>query len=174
MPASTRTPTRPPTSTPTRSLIRTRSRTRTLTIAVVSSAVALAFAAVVAVPAVTDWYHNRHEEAASYSSGKEAKADRASVPRWLPDDAKRVEYAMRTTGGDRILKAVLPAASPPASCEPREPDAGPRPPAITASWFPSDAGQRAAVRCGPYYAYMEGHTLYAWQANADWMAENRG
>ena len=78
-------------------------------------------------------------------SGKEAKGDRASVPRWLPDDAKHIEYAMRTTGGDRLLKAALPAATLPPTCEPHKPGAATRPPAITAGLVP-EAGRTAPAR----------------------------
>ena len=80
---------------------------------------------------------------------------------------------MRTTGGDRLLKAALPAATLPPTCEPHKPGAATRPPAITASWFPKRAGQRPLARCGSYNAYLEGHTLYAWQVNEDWAAANR-
>ncbi|MCT9090115.1 hypothetical protein N4G70_14740 [Streptomyces sp. ASQP_92] len=152
---------------------RARTRTRNVVITVVSVAVALGFAAVVAVPAAKDWFQNRHDQAASYSSGKEAKADRASVPRWLPDGAKRVEYAMKTTGGDRLLKAALPSSALPADCKPHQAAATPNPPAIKASWFPRNAERRTSARCGLHYAYMEGNTLYAWQANDDWIAANR-
>ena len=48
-------------------------RTRTVVLAVLAIAVTIGFAAVVAVPAAKDWYQNRHDEAASYRSGKEAK-----------------------------------------------------------------------------------------------------
>ncbi|WP_328307814.1 hypothetical protein OG432_04160 [Streptomyces sp. NBC_00442] len=157
----------------TRTRTRTKTRTRTLVLAVVSIAVAIGFAAVVAVPAAKDWYQNRHDESASYTSGKEAKADRASVPRWLPDDAMHVEYAMRTTGGDRLLKATLPTSSLPATCAPTTPAPAAHPPGIKSSWFPGHAAQRPVTRCGLYYAYLEGHTLYAWQANADWVAANK-
>ncbi|MFG3281896.1 hypothetical protein [Streptomyces sp. NPDC048111] len=149
------------------------SRTRAAVLSGVACAVGLAFAAVVAGPAAKDWYDNRHDEAASYSSGKEAKRDRASVPRWLPDEAKRIEYAMKTTGGDRLLKATLPSSSLPEGCAPHKPEAAPPPPAIGSAWFPRHAEQRAAARCGLYYAYMEGNTLYAWQANDDWIAANK-
>ncbi|MFI6474163.1 MULTISPECIES: hypothetical protein [unclassified Streptomyces] len=150
-----------------------RTRTRTIVLAAVSVAVALGFAAVVAVPAAKDWFQNRHDEAASYSSGKEAKGDRASVPRWLPDGAKRIEYAMKTTGGDRLLKATLPSATLPPTCKPHKPDTAPKPPGMKSAWFPKHAEQRAAARCDLYYAYMEGNTLYAWQANEDWVAANK-
>ncbi|MEU8963737.1 hypothetical protein AB0C89_18820 [Streptomyces sp. NPDC048491] len=149
---------------------RTPRRPRTIVITVVSVLVALGFAAVVAVPAAKDWYQNRHDEAASYRSGQEAKGDRASVPRWLPDGAKRIEYAMKTTGGDRLIKATLPSPALPATCTPHKPDTAPSPPAIRSTWFPKNAEQRVAARCGLYYAYMEGNTLYAWQANDDWVA----
>ncbi|RCH68948.1 hypothetical protein DT019_09925 [Streptomyces sp. SDr-06] len=149
-----------------------RTRNRTVVLTVASVAVALGFAGFVAVPAAQDWYTNRHDEAASYSSGKEAKGDRASVPRWLPDEAKRIEYAMKTTGGDRLLKATIPTGSLPPTCKPDQP-ASPKPPAMKATWFPKHAEQRAAARCDLYYAYMEGNTLYAWQANEDWVSANK-
>ncbi|CAM5613723.1 hypothetical protein AB0M94_12190 [Streptomyces xanthochromogenes] len=150
---------------------RTPRRPRTIAVTAVSVLVALGFAAFVAVPAAKDWYQNRHDEAASYRSGKEAKGDRVSVPRWLPDEARRIEYAMKTTGGDRLIKAALPSRAFPAGCKPHKPDTTPRPPAIRSTWFPKNAEQRAQARCGLYYAYMEGNTLYAWQANDDWAAE---
>ncbi|MFD9630602.1 hypothetical protein [Streptomyces violascens] len=148
-------------------------RTRTVVLTVLSVAVALGFAAVVAVPAAKDWYQNRHDEAASYRSGKEAKGDRVSVPRWLPDEAKRIEYAMKTTGGDRLLKATLPSATLPPACKPHKPGTAPKPPAMKSAWFPRHAEQRTAARCGLYYAYLEGNTLYAWQANDDWIQANK-
>ncbi|MFI6686774.1 hypothetical protein [Streptomyces sp. NPDC050485] len=150
-----------------------RPRARTLVIAVASVAVALGFAAVVAVPAAQDRYQNRHDEASSYRSGKEAKGDRVSVPRWLPDEARHIEYAMKTTGGDRLLKATLPSADFPATCTPHKPATAPQPPAIKSAWFPKNAEGRTAARCDLYYAYMDGNTLYAWQANDDWIAANK-
>ncbi|MEV5951015.1 hypothetical protein [Streptomyces sp. NPDC051993] len=151
-----------------------RPKTRTLVLAVASVAVALGFAAFVAVPAAKDWYQNRHNEASSYHSGKEAKRDRASVPRWLPDEARHIEYAMKTTGGDRLLKATLRSAALPATCKPHQPATPPRPPAIKPPWFPKHAEARTTARCDLYYAYMDGNILYAWQANEDWTAANKG
>ncbi|MFF0434149.1 hypothetical protein ACFYU9_18205 [Streptomyces sp. NPDC004327] len=134
---------------------------------------ALAFTGLVAAPAVSDWWDGRHDEYGSYATGAAAKADRASVPRWLPDEAGSVEYAMRTTGGDRALKAALPAAALPAGCTVLTPDT-PRPaPALTPDWLPKDARAKATARCGLYYAYADGHTLYGWQDDRDWIKDNK-
>ncbi|MFD8146708.1 hypothetical protein [Streptomyces sp. NPDC059708] len=129
-----------------------------------------ALAAVVALPAAADWYEHRHEQSDDYATGAEAKKDRASVPRWLADDAASVRYAMKTTGGERLLKADLPGGRLPAGCEPAAP-AGAKPPQITAECFPEGAESKAAARCGLYYAYMDGTTLYAWQHNDDWIKD---
>ncbi|WP_369373497.1 hypothetical protein [Streptomyces sp. cg36] len=151
---------------------RRRTRARTVGLTVAGGAVVAAFAAVVVVPAAVDWFENRHDLASSYATGSKAKADRESVPRWLPDDARAVEYAMKTTGGDRLLKATLPKGGLPAACTPFKESAAPRPPALKAGWFPKSAANPTA-RCGLYYVYAEGDTLYAWQAHDDWVASNK-
>ncbi|WP_254811770.1 hypothetical protein [Streptomyces cavourensis] len=71
---------------------------RGVLVGVVGTVVVLGVAGAVAVPQAREWYEGRHEQTASYATGKAAKAERPSVPRWLPDDAASVEYAMRTTG----------------------------------------------------------------------------
>ncbi|MEV7416249.1 hypothetical protein [Streptomyces sp. NPDC089919] len=135
--------------------------------------VGLGFVAAVAVPAAADWYDKRHDESATYATGAAAKSERASVPGWLPDGATGVRYAMKTTGGDRLLKAALPEERLPAQCRPTPRAATGAAPALAASWFPQGAGPRATARCGSYYVYLDGHTLYGWQHNADWIAENK-
>ncbi|MBV7244511.1 MULTISPECIES: hypothetical protein [Streptomyces] len=146
---------------------------RGVLIGVVAAVAVLGVAGAVAVPEAKEWYDGRHEQSSSYATGKEAKKERESVPRWLPDDAASVEYAMRTTGGERILKATLRDGSLPAQCEPLGGKNAPDP-EISASWFPSGAASSAKGRCGSYYVSLKDHTLYAWQTNDDWIAENRG
>ncbi|MFJ7083834.1 hypothetical protein ACIQU8_11425 [Streptomyces griseus] len=146
---------------------------RGVLIGVVAAVAVLGVAGAVAVPEAKEWYDGRHEQTSSYATGKEAKKERESVPRWLPDDAASVEYAMRTTGGERILKATLRNGSLPAQCEPLGGKNAPDP-EISASWFPSGAASSAKGRCGSYYVSLKDHTLYAWQTNDDWIAENRG
>ncbi|MFB7403086.1 hypothetical protein ACFC36_16425 [Streptomyces rubiginosohelvolus] len=144
---------------------------RGVLIGVVGAVAVLGVAAAVAVPEAKEWYDGRHEQTSSYATGKDAKEERESVPRWLPDDASSVEYAMRTTGGERILKATLHDGRLPAQCEAlggSAPD-----PEISASWFPSGTASSAKGRCGSYYVALEDHTLYAWQTNDDWVDENR-
>ncbi|MCX4711398.1 hypothetical protein ABTY35_01055 [Streptomyces fimicarius] len=145
---------------------------RGVLIGVVAAVAVLGVAGAVAVPEAKEWYDGRHEQTSSYATGKEAKKERESVPRWLPDDAASVEYAMRTTGGERILKATLRDGRLPAQCEPLGGKNAPDP-EISASWFPSGTASSAQGRCGSYYVSLEDHTLYAWQTNDDWVAENR-
>ncbi|MER8043473.1 hypothetical protein [Streptomyces sp. NPDC094032] len=144
-----------------------------LALATAGTLAALAFTGAVAVPAVADWWDGRHEAYDAYPTGAAAKADRASVPRWLPDDAGSVEYAMKTTGGARALKAALPSPTPPAPCTPLPADTTLPAPALTPDWFPENAPEKATTRCGLYYAYMDGHTLYAWQDDQDWIKDNK-
>ncbi|GAA2929467.1 hypothetical protein GCM10020221_26580 [Streptomyces thioluteus] len=125
-----------------------------------------------ALPTAKHWYESRHDQSSRYATGAEAKSDRASMPRWLPDDAADVRYAMRTTGGDRLLRATLADGRLPSSCKPLpSSDASSKRPALTASWFPGD--RSAQVRCGLYYAATDGGTLYAWQHDEDWIADNK-
>ncbi|MER6698973.1 hypothetical protein [Streptomyces griseus] len=145
---------------------------RGVLIGVVAAVAVLGVAGAVAVPEAKEWYDGRHEQTSSYATGKEAKKERESVPRWLPDDAASVEYAMRTTGGERILKATLRDDRLPAQCEPLGGKNAPDP-EISASWFPSGTASSAQGRCGSYYVSLKDHTLYAWQTNDDWVAENR-
>ncbi|MGW4838537.1 hypothetical protein [Streptomyces globisporus] len=145
---------------------------RGVLIGVVGAVAVLGVAAAVAVPEAKEWYDGRHEQTSSYATGKDAKEERESVPRWLPDDASSVEYAMRTTGGERILKATLRDGRLPAPCEALDGKSAPDP-EISASWFPSGTASGAKGRCGSYYVALKDHTLYAWQTNDDWVDENR-
>ncbi|GAU70531.1 hypothetical protein SSP35_20_00270 [Streptomyces sp. NBRC 110611] len=132
----------------------------------------LGIAAAIAVPAAKDWFDNRHQETASYASGAEAKKDRPSVPRWLPDDASSIQYAMKTTGGERLVKATLKDGKLPSVCRPAKSLNAPSP-EIEATWFPKAAAGNATARCDQYYAYTDGSTLYAWQINQDWLDRNK-
>lgn len=140
---------------------------KNLVLATAGAVAALGLAAAIAVPAANDWIENRHQETNSYATGAEAKSKRASVPRWLADDAEAVSYSMKTTGGERLLKADLPEGRLPAQCKP-EPAPQAKAVELQADWFPKDARDRATLRCGTYYAYTEGHTFYAWQYGATW------
>ncbi|MFI0977084.1 hypothetical protein ACH4SP_08655 [Streptomyces sp. NPDC021093] len=147
---------------------------RAAIVAITAGSVAgAAFLGLVAGPAVQDWYTGRHDESATYATGAEAKESRPSVPRWLPDTAKDISYAMKTTGGDRLLKATLPtAATLPPTCK-KLPTAASTEPALQADWFPKNSSGEAAYRCDLYYAYTSGNTLYAWQHNDDWITSNK-
>ncbi|WP_229348677.1 hypothetical protein [Streptomyces sp. UNOB3_S3] len=129
--------------------------------------------AAAAIPAAKDWYEGRHDQSSQYTTGAEAKAGRASVPRWLPDDAREIRYAMKTTGGDRLLKATLPTGKLPAECTALPSSTRAKEPNLSASWFPGKETGLAQARCGLYYAYTDGNTLYAWQDNDDWINDNK-
>ncbi|MFD3514616.1 hypothetical protein [Streptomyces sp. NPDC058657] len=143
-------------------------------LAATGTVAAAAFLGVVAAPAAYDWYQDRHDQSSTYTTGTAAKEARASVPRWLPDTAQNISYAMRTTGGDRLLKATLPTPSTlPPTCKKIVPATPLAHSALKADWFPEDAHSRATHRCDLYYAYADGSTLYAWQHNADWVDSNK-
>lgn len=146
-----------------------RKKVALITAGVVAS---LAIATAIAVPAVNDWLGNRHQETSSYATGAEAKSKRPSVPRWLPDDARSVRYSMKTTGGERLLKAALPGGNPPARCA-RTPASNAKEVQIQADWFPKDARGKAGLQCGTYYGYVDGDTFYAWQHQEDLVAGER-
>ncbi|GGV31502.1 alpha/beta hydrolase [Streptomyces spectabilis] len=101
-----------------------------------------------------------HQEKATYKTGAEAKEDRKSVPRWLPDDATDVSYVMSTTGEDRILRFTAKDGAFPASCVRGKPQGKPR---LKADWFPSDVAAKAGFNCGSWSGARIGGALYAWQ-----------
>jgi hypothetical protein len=143
-------------------------------LSVAGTVAAAAFLGVVAAPAAYDWYQNRHDRSETYATGTAAKEARASVPRWLPDTAQDISYSMKTSGGDRLLKATLPGASAlPPTCKKIDTRPTPADPVLKAAWFPESARQQATHRCDLYYTYADGNTLYAWQYNADWVASNK-
>ncbi|MFF4739924.1 hypothetical protein ACFY2W_29170 [Streptomyces sp. NPDC001262] len=127
----------------------------------------LGVAAAFAVPAAKDWYDTRHQQTSAYSTGAEAKRERTSVPRWLPDEATSVKYSMKTTGGQRVLVASLADGKLPAQCKPltgSSPDAE-----LATDWFPKDVKGKATAKCGLYYAYNDGNTLTAWATHQEWI-----
>ncbi|MFE0700839.1 hypothetical protein [Streptomyces sp. NPDC058872] len=128
--------------------------------------VALGVGAAVAVPAADRWWDGRRQQSSAYATGAKAKQDRRSVPRWLPDEATSVQYAMKTTGGERLLVATTVGARPPAECKPIE---GTAPEAeMGAPWFPDAVAGKATLKCGSYFAYQDGTTLTAWSTDREW------
>ncbi|MFF3641049.1 hypothetical protein [Streptomyces sp. NPDC002564] len=101
-----------------------------------------------------------HEEKASYGEGAAAKSARASVPRWLPDDASDIKYVMSTTGDDRIIRFRTPDGTFPAACKPGKAQGEPR---LKADWFPSDLASKADTNCGTWSGAAVDGVLYAWQ-----------
>ncbi|GAA2247385.1 MULTISPECIES: hypothetical protein [Kitasatospora] len=120
----------------------------------------VAVGAVMLVPKTGELRESMHRQEAAYPTGSAAKADRKSMPAWLPDGATRVSYLMSTTGGDRLLKASLPDGKLPAGCSEGTPQGAVH---LKASWFPGDIPARATARCGLYNVALVGHELYGWQ-----------
>ncbi|MFJ4096404.1 hypothetical protein ACIPYS_32930 [Kitasatospora sp. NPDC089913] len=139
-----------------------------IAIGVVGTGMAAAVATVAVGPRVAEWYDGRHQEQASYASGSEAKADRRSMPTWLPDNASSVRYLMSTTGDDRLLRATVPEGRLPAGCTTTEPTKGNHlaPVTLKAGWFPAGITSKVTGSCGHYKVTLTGNQLYAWQDGA--------
>ncbi|MQS15034.1 hypothetical protein F7Q99_22905 [Streptomyces kaniharaensis] len=137
-------------------------------IGVAGTGMAVAVATVAVGPRVSEWYDGRHQVQASYATGGEAKADRRSMPAWLPDNASSVRYMMSTTGDDRLLRAVLPEGRLPAGCTAGLPGKAVHrvPASLRAGWFPEGVATKASGTCGHYNVTLHGHQLYAWQDGA--------
>ncbi|MFJ8675013.1 hypothetical protein [Streptomyces sp. NPDC093589] len=104
-----------------------------------------------------------HEERSEYSTGAEAKKDRASMPRWLPDDAQDIKYVLSTTGDDRLLAATFHAGKLPGGCAT---GTGQGKPKLTADWLPEKLASKADTRCGTWSGATVDGTFYAWQDHA--------
>ncbi|MEV7771086.1 hypothetical protein [Kitasatospora sp. NPDC086791] len=135
---------------------------------VAGTGMAVAVAAVAVGPRLSDWYDERHQEQASYATGTQAKAERHSMPSWLPDNASGVKYLMSTTGDDRLLRATLPEGRLPVGCVAGQPGkaAHPVPMSLKAGWFPENVAAKASGTCGHYNVALNGNQLYAWQDGA--------
>ncbi|MFF4382850.1 hypothetical protein [Kitasatospora sp. NPDC001547] len=135
---------------------------------VAGTGMAVAVAAVAIGPRVSDWYDEHHQQQGSYETGTQAKADRRSMPTWLPDNASGVKYLMSTKGDDRLLHATLPEGRLPAGCTVGLPgrSAHPVPESLKAGWFPENVAARASGTCGHYNVALTGNQLYAWQDGA--------
>ncbi|MFF2074049.1 hypothetical protein ACFVXG_04755 [Kitasatospora sp. NPDC058162] len=142
---------------------------------VAGTGMAVAVAAVAIGPRVSEWYDGRHQEQAAYESGSQAKAERRSMPAWLPDNASSVRYLMSTTGDDRLLRATLPEGRLPAGCNTGVPGKGPHPVPVSlkAGWFPDGVAAKASGTCGHYNVTLTGNQLYAWQDGATLQAALR-
>ncbi|WP_316524709.1 hypothetical protein [Kitasatospora brasiliensis] len=142
---------------------------------VAGTGMAVAVAAVAIGPRVSDWYDEHHQQQASYETGTQAKADRRSMPTWLPDNASGVQYVMSTRGDDRLLHATLPEGRLPVGCTAGLPRKGahPVPESLKAGWFPEGVETKVSGTCGHYNVALAGNQLYAWQDGAAMQAALR-
>ncbi|NLU67838.1 hypothetical protein [Streptomyces sp. HNM0574] len=106
---------------------------------------------------------DRHQERSEYKTGAEAKEDRASMPRWLPDDARDVKYVLSTTGDDRLLSFTPKDGKLPAPCKPGKPQGEPQ---LKADWFPEGTAAKAGTNCGTWSGHLADGTFTAWQDKA--------
>lgn len=129
-----------------------------------SAAAIVGIGVVVGIPLAKQWVDGRHEQESSYPTGRDAKAEGASIPGWLPDGTTQVHYKLKTTGGDRLLVAQLPDGNLPEGCTPSAEHPRPK---MTADWFPKGVARKAKIKCGTYSGYIEGNKLVAWQTHGE-------
>jgi hypothetical protein len=106
---------------------------------------------------------NGHVKAVDYATGTAGKNDqKAQLPKWVPDQARSVSEAIRTTGSERILRFTLDDSKLLTACHP---GAASRTPAtLTASWWPDRQESKTNRVCDTdWYVLMQGTTVYAYQ-----------
>ncbi|MGX8904760.1 hypothetical protein ACR820_05905 [Streptomyces netropsis] len=87
--------------------------------------------------------------------------------RWETVAPPAVKYAMKTTGGQRVLVASLRDGKLPSKCKPFT---GSSPGAeLKTDWFPKGVKGKATAKCDLCYAYNDGTTLTAWATHQEWI-----
>ncbi|MBB4687765.1 hypothetical protein [Amycolatopsis jiangsuensis] len=105
---------------------------------------------------------NGHVKAVSHQSGIDGKNDaEAKLPDWVPDGAQQVEELIRTTGAERLLKYSPAGTTLPAVCKPGT--AEPKPPTLTADWWPAGEHLRTDQLCDGWHVAVERDAVYAYR-----------
>jgi hypothetical protein len=106
---------------------------------------------------------NGHVKNVDYSTGTAGKADKhARLPGWVPDQARSVSEAIRTTGSERILRFTVDHPKALAACRPA--GASRKAATLTASWWPSGQESKTDRVCDTdWYVLIQGTTVYAYQ-----------
>jgi hypothetical protein len=106
---------------------------------------------------------NGHVKTVDYATGTAGKTDEhAQLPSWVPDQARSVSEAIRTTGSERILRFTVDHPKALAACRPA--GASSKAATLTASWWPSRQESRTDRVCDTHwYVLMQGTTVYAYQ-----------
>ncbi|MFF1879516.1 hypothetical protein [Leifsonia sp. NPDC058230] len=120
-----------------------------------------------------------HIRAIAYATGAEGLASTdATLPSWVPADARDIKEKIRTTGSERILIMRSTLRDLPGNCEahtpgtpieraPKKLDSGATltylgVPTIEATWWPEGVEKKASVVCdGSWWIASEGEQLYA-------------
>jgi hypothetical protein len=106
---------------------------------------------------------NGHMKTVAYTTGTAGKSDQdARLPSWVPDQARSVSEAIRTTGTERILRFTLDDPKALTAC--RSAAASHTPATLTASWWPSGQESKTDTLCDTdWYALTQGTTVYAYR-----------
>jgi hypothetical protein len=106
---------------------------------------------------------NGHVKTVDYATGTAGKSDQeARLPSWVPDQARSVSEAIRTTGSERILRFTLDDPKVFTACGPAV--ASRTPTTLSASWWPSGQESKTDKLCDPdWYVLVQGTTVYAYR-----------
>ena len=106
---------------------------------------------------------NGHVKTVDYATGAAGKTDaHAHLPSWVPDQARSVSEAIRTTGSERILRFTVDHPKALAACRPG--GASPTSATLSAAWWPSGQESKTDRVCATdWHVLMQGTTVYAYQ-----------
>jgi hypothetical protein len=106
---------------------------------------------------------NGHVKTVDYATGAAGKKDQhVQLPSWIPDQARSVSEAIRTTGSERILRLTLDDPKVLTACRPAV--ASRKPATLAASWWPSGQESKTDTLCDTdWYVLMQGTTVYAYR-----------
>jgi hypothetical protein len=106
---------------------------------------------------------NGHVKTVDYATGTAGKENgHAQLPSWVPDQARSVSEAIRTTGSERILRFTVDHPKVLAACRPAA--ASRKAATLTAAWWPSGQESKTDRVCDTdWHVLMQGTTVYAYQ-----------
>ncbi|KAA9155923.1 hypothetical protein FPZ12_028810 [Amycolatopsis acidicola] len=106
---------------------------------------------------------NGHVKTVDYDTGAAGKTDDdVRLPGWVPDQARAISEAVRTTGTERILKMRLDDTELLSSCQASSPPA--KAPTLSTPWWPTTTHTKATLLCdADWYITKDGNTVYAYR-----------
>lgn len=106
---------------------------------------------------------NGHVKTVTYATATAGKSDQdARLPTWIPDGARSVSEAIRTTGSERILRFTLDDSKTLKACH--RAAASRTPATLTASWWPKGQESKTDTVCASdWYVLEQGATVYAYR-----------